>query len=187
MPDGTQTAQLLTAEDFARIAPILGECELVNGEIVRMPPGGVEHNTVVGQIFILLQTWNRRAKAGRALTNETGVVVRTDPDSVRGADVLFISYQRLPAHEKWKGFLRHRPELVVEVLAEDESWKRMEEKVADYHAFGVDLVWVADPQTETVRAYPKGRRPKLCSAGAPLDAGKLLPGFTCEVAEFFKP
>ena len=124
-------------------------------------------------------------KAGRVLTNETGVVVKRDPDSVRGADVLFISYQRLPATEQWEGFLRQPPELVAEVLGADESWKKMEEKIAEYHAFGVDLVWVADPRMLAVRLCPRGGEPSVLHGSDELTGGNVLPGFRCKVSEFF--
>ena len=150
-----------------------------------MAPGGLEHNEITCRIYDLLRDWNKRSKRGRVLTNETGIVVKEDPDTVRGADVLFISFKRLPAAEKWTGFLRQRPELVVEVLSEDVSWKKMEEKVADYHGFGVDRVWVVDPKTQSVRLYPKGKPATLLHDSDELSAGGLLPGFRCTVSEFF--
>lgn len=184
-PPVMATLSLITAEDFERIAPFLGPCELVAGEIVRMSPAGVRHSMVTGRIFFALESWNQAAKLGRVMTNETGIVVRSAPDTVRGADVLFISYRRLPASEDWEGFLRHPPELVVEVFSKDDSWKKMEEKISDYHAFGVDLVCVADPQTRSVRVYPKGGEPSLLQAADELDGADLLPGFKCPVARFF--
>jgi hypothetical protein len=39
-----RTATLLRAEAFARIAEVLGPCELVNGEIIPMSPGGLRHS-----------------------------------------------------------------------------------------------------------------------------------------------
>ncbi len=77
------------------------------------------------------------------------------------------------------------PLLVVEVLGHDESWSRIETKIAEYHAFGVDCVWVADPHTCTVRIYPRGAEPGLLAVDAALDGGMLLPGFHCQVAELF--
>lgn len=180
-----KTLAPIKADDFARIAAVLGPCELVEGEIVPLAPAGMEHSEVTMRILLALVAWNRQAKKGRVLTNEIGLVVKEDPDTVRGADVLFISYKRLPAAEKWKGFLRHKPELVVEILSADVSWKKMEEKVAEYHAFGVDLVWVADPQTQSVRLYPKGKASRVLHGQDELAGGHLLPGFRCKVVEFF--
>jgi Uma2 family endonuclease len=179
------TVAPITALDFERIATVLGPCELVRGEVQRMTPGGIGHSSVTLRVAFALESWNQRTRRGRVLTNEAGVVVAHDPDTVRGADALFISYERLPAAAAPSGYLTVPPELVVEVLARDESWSRVEQKVAEYHAFGVDLVWVADPQTRSVRVYPRGQESSLLPPDGELDGGALLPGFRCSLAELF--
>lgn len=179
------TLTRITAEDFERIASLLGPCELIDGEIVRMSPGGVQHSAVTVRIVFALETHNRRVRAGRVLSNEAGVVVKRDPDTVRGADALFISHARLPAHEDWKGFLQHPPELIAEVFSEDDSWKKMETKVAEYHAFGVDMVWVVDPRTLSVRLHPRGGTPSVLHGPDELTTADYLPGFRCKVSELF--
>jgi len=179
------TLTLIKADDFERMAPLLGPCELVKGEIVQMAPSGMGHSEVTTNICWLLLTHVKRAKSGRVLTNEAGIVVAQDPDTVRGADVLYLSYQRLAKAEKWKGFLRHPPELVVEVFADDDSWQKMETKIAEYHAIGVDMVWVAEPKTQSVRLYPKGGEPYVLHSNATIE-DKALPGFRCSVSEFFE-
>jgi Uma2 family endonuclease len=175
----------VSAVDFEHIAAVLGSCELVQGEVMVMAPGGFDHSRVTANWVILLGSWNRVALRGRVLTNEAGIVVSRDPDTVRGADALFISYERLPRDVAHRGYLTVPPELVVEVLGHDESWSHIETKIAEYHTLGVDLVWVADPHTRTVRAYPRGAEPRVLPLGETLDGGTLLPGFSCEVAELF--
>ncbi len=173
----------IAAGDFERIAAVLGPCELVQGEVVSMAPGGFGHSKVTLRFAFALESWNVRARRGHVLTNEAGIVV--SGDTVRGADVAFISFARLPEHAAHAGYLTTPPELVVEVLGQDESWSRIETKVAEYHALGVDLVWVADPHTRAVRAYPRGGAPGVLQIGDTLDAGELLPGFSCPVADVF--
>lgn len=180
------TATLLSAEDFELIAQVLGSCELVRGEIVAMSPGGIHHSVVTGNAFRLLDSHCRPRGLGRVLTGEAGVVVARRPDTVRGADVAFISYQRLPKGPLEHGFLKQPPELVIEVLSKDTSWTRMEEKVADYHAMGVDLVWVLDPQTVTLRAYPRGEVSLLLRDTDTASADPHVPGFTVAVSAFFE-
>jgi Uma2 family endonuclease len=181
-----RTAALLTAEDFALVAPVLGPCELVKGEIVRMSPGGIRHSRVTGKAFSLLDAHCRPRKLGRILTGEAGVIVARRPDTVRGADVAFISYDRLSRDAAEDGFLQQPPELVIEVLAKDASWEKMDEKVAEYHAFGVDLVWVLDPHTLTVRAYPRNASPQILRDTDTATADPHVPGFSVRVAQFFE-
>jgi Uma2 family endonuclease len=180
-----RTATLIRTEEFERLAHALGPCELVNGEVVAMSPGHFKHSRVTMNVAYILEGYARRSRHGRALTNEAGIVVDAEHDTVRGADAAFVSFKRLPAGKRHRGFLRQPPELVVEVLGDDDTWKVVEEKVAEYHALGVDMVWVADPRTLSVRLYPKRGEPHVLHEKDTITGGKLLPGFTCLVAEFF--
>jgi Uma2 family endonuclease len=99
-----RTSALLSAEDFELVAPVLGPCELVRGEIMPMSPGGIRHSRVTGNAFRLLDSHCRPRKIGRVLTGEAGVIVARRPDTVRGADVAFVSYQRLPEAAPEEGF-----------------------------------------------------------------------------------
>ena len=74
---------LMTAADFEGIAPLLGSCELVEGEILPTSPGGAGHSRVTTNAVYVLEGWNRRTGAGHVLTNEAGIVVREHPDTVR--------------------------------------------------------------------------------------------------------
>ena len=180
-----RTAALLSAEDFALVAHVLGPCELVKGEIVPMSPGGIRHSRVTGNAYRLLDSHCRPRNLGRVLTGEAGVIVARRPDTVRGADVAFISYARLPKDAAEDGFLQQPPELVIEVLAKDTSWAKIEEKVADYHTLGVDWVWVLDPQTLTLRVYPRGADSILLRDTDTVSADPHVTGFSVRVAEFF--
>lgn len=175
----------ISLTDFEHIASRLGPCELVNGEIVPMSPAYIPHSVVTLNIAYLLATFARKSHFGRAMTNEAGIVVSKDAATVRGADALLISYKRLPLNQEHRGFLRVPPELVVEVLGEDESWADIEQKVAEYHGIGVDMVWVAEPKTLSVRLYPRKGEPYVLQAKDEIAGGKLLPGLKCRVSEFF--
>ena len=181
-----KVATLLSAEDFARVAPVLGACELVRGEIVPMSPGGIKHSRVTVNAVAILDGYCRPRDLGRVLTGEAGLIVSRHPDTVRGADVVFISYERLPRGPVDDGFLRQPAELVIEVLSKDTSWDKMEEKAAEYHVFGVDLVWVLDPQTLTLRSYPRGGAPVLLRDTDHVTAEPHLPGFKVRVSQFFE-
>ena len=176
---------LLTCEKFEKLAPQLGVCELVDGEVTELSPAGMPQGHVTMCIASLLFDFVGRRHLGWVMGNEIGIHVSRKKQRSRGADVLFISYKRLPAGNLKKGFLTVPPELIVEVLGEEDTWPRVQEKVRDYHEFGVDMVWVADPRTLSVRLYPKRGEPYVLHEKDTLSGGKLLPGFQCAVSEFF--
>lgn len=133
----------------------------------------------------LLEVHNQAHHLGHVLAGEAGFILRRAPDTVRGADVAFISYRRVPKDTQVSGFLEQAPELVIEVLGDDRSWSEMEEKINEYHAAGVDLVWVLDPRTLTLRAHARGTSPVLLRETDIASADPHLPGFSCRVADFF--
>jgi Uma2 family endonuclease len=178
------TTTLITAEDFARVAPILGPCELVNGEIIQMSPGGVRHSKLTSRVVFLLERYNQASPSGHVLAGEPGIIVARHPDTVRGADVAFVSFQRLPRDQTPAGFLPVAPEFAVEIIGDDVSWNKLEQKIAEYHSFGVDTVWVVDPRMLAVRIYPRGEQP-FTRQGADELTVPALPGFRCRVNELF--
>jgi Uma2 family endonuclease len=106
----------MSIEEFEAVCERLGPCELVRGEVVLLSPGGFQHSRVAYKIGYLLGRWAEESQRGRLLTAEAGIIVETDPDTVRGADVAYFSYQRLPRGQEPDGFCNVPPELVVEVL-----------------------------------------------------------------------
>ena len=180
-----RTSTLLRAEEFARVADVLGSCELVNGEIIPLSPGGFRHSEITARVCFLLESHNRLQRLGSVLTGEAGFIVRRGPDTVRGADVAFISYGRLPKETEITGFLEVPAELIIEVLSDDTSWAEMEKKIGEYHAAGVDLVWVLDPRTLTLQVCARGASPVLLREADIASADPHVPGFSCRVADFF--
>ena len=79
---------------------------------------------------------------------------RPSPDTVRGADVAYYSYERVP-----KGPLPRRkyldvaPDLAVEVRSPGDPWSEILAKVAEYLRAGVKAVVVLDEQTRTLTIY----------------------------------
>ena len=77
-----RTSTLLRAEEFARVADVLGSCELVNGEIIPLSPGGFRHSEITARACFLLASHNRLQRLGHVLTGEAGFIVRRGPDTV---------------------------------------------------------------------------------------------------------
>jgi Uma2 family endonuclease len=173
-----------TCDEFEAVAPSLGPCELIDGRIVPMLAGGIEHNLPTGNFYWQLRKFVDLHKLGLVLTNETGMHVQYWPPRSRGADVLFVSKKRLPNAKKLSGFLRVPPELIVEVKSD--PWKKIRAKVLDYHRFGVDMAWVADPKTRTVRIFPRDGAEKTIPPNGTIDGGEILPGFRMKIAKFFE-
>src|ERR1043165_4016748 len=133
----------MSIEQFERVADRLVRCELVRGNVIPLARCELAHSFTSANVGYLLEGHCKRVKTGRVYGNEAGLVTETRPGTVRGVDALYLSYKRLAKGKTFesRGFLRKVPELVVEVLGRDDTWMDTEEKVAEYHKLGVDLVW----------------------------------------------
>jgi Uma2 family endonuclease len=176
----------ISAKRFERLAPELGPCELVRGEVVPMSPGGFEHSQISGSVAGLLGGWARKTRSGRILTNEAGLITERGPDTVRGADVAYYSYRRLPRGREPTGFVDVPPELVVEIVGKGQGWRAMMEKAAEYLRMGVDRVWVIDPRKRSLHVFRPDAPPEKLDTKRRLKDADILPKFSCRVSEFFE-
>ncbi len=177
---------LVTAEEFEQIvAELVGPCELVCGEVREMMRGGAKHGGVCGRMSRLLGNWAESNDQGEVVTNDTGLVTRRNPDSVRGPDLFFIRWSTLPQGELPEKWLKVPPELCVEILSPSDRWKDVLDKITEYLDFGVKEVWVADPQLKQLHIYQPDSAPRVLNGDAAVNSS-VLPGFECRVNEFFQ-
>ena len=183
----TVAEKLITAEEFAKMPnpPDGSKQELVKGVIVTMPPPGFDHGVCQVRVANLVDTHARTNKQGR-VTVETGLVTEQDPDTVRGPDVSFWSLERLPLDKRPKGYPDVAADLCVEVLSPRKRLRIIKEKIREYFARGVRMVWVVDPEDRTVTAYRSPDEGRVLHESAILTGEDVLPGFTCRVSELFE-
>jgi Uma2 family endonuclease len=84
---------LTTGEELWR-RPDLEPCELVEGRIVHLCPTGPAHGGLEVRLSARLFGWADSTGRGHVLAGEVGLYVRREPDTVRAADILFISAER---------------------------------------------------------------------------------------------
>lgn len=86
---------LLTAEEYAR-RPDPGYLEeLVRGRIVPMSQPTRRHGQICSKSVRILGNFVDDHDLGQILCNDVGVITERNPDTVRGADLAFYSYQRV--------------------------------------------------------------------------------------------
>jgi Uma2 family endonuclease len=175
---------LLTGEELFRRSD-LGPCELVNGRIVPMTPTGHVHGGIEARLAGRLLAWAEAGAGGEVMVGEVGVYVRRHPDTVRAADVLWISEERI-RRLQGSGYLDVAPELAVEILSPDDRWSDVTAKIADYFGAGVSRVWIVDPKLRRVFAYHSQHESRTCEEGQLLADPELLPGFSLPVTDLFR-
>ena len=181
----TIAVQPMTVAEFERMVfehPV----DLVKGEVVEMPPAGSQHGRIAINIGFLIESWCRENRSGIVLGNDAAIVIQTDPDTVRGADVSFLCEARIPADGLPAGALRIPPDLVIEVLSPSDRWENVLEKVLEYQAIGVREVWVVNGARRVVDVFRADASPKRFHAADEIRSPDVLPGFSAFVTEFFR-
>ena len=176
--------RLVTAEEFARIPNDDYHYELVEGRVVRMSPPGSRHGVLATRIASLLHQHVAAHQLGAVMTC-AGAKLAANPDTVREPDIAFVRQDRIPATGVPDGFWPGAPDLAVEITSPGDRPSEIRTKVDDYVARGVRLVWVVDPKKKTVTAHTPQSPPVTLGADDLLDAGDVIPGFSCTVSRIF--
>jgi Uma2 family endonuclease len=177
---------LMTAEEFSRRPDPGHPEELIRGRVVRMPPPGRRHGEVCGQAVYLFKRFLEDHDVGRVLSRDSGVITERGPDTVRGADVAYYSFETMPRGIASRGYGPEIPELVVEVRSPSDRWREVVEKVAEYLRAAVRVVVVLDPDPRAAHVFAADEPPRMLGPDDELTFPGLLDGFAVRVARFFE-
>src|SRR3954451_23913415 len=175
------THPVLAPEEFAAAmerANWRAPMELIDGEVVVIPPSGGEASLAQTEIVHRLRAWQERQSAGgRVLTD---VFVRVG-DGYLAPDAAWWGPGNEPTIRP--GALDTIPDLVVEVLSPATRDNDLGAKRALYLRAGARELWLVDPSDRSVTVIDRSGERRL-TAGAALSS-PLLPGFSTPVSVLF--
>jgi Uma2 family endonuclease len=185
--DTTTTEPLLTADEFLRHHGGETCVELVRGQVVRYPMPGGPHGLVAGNATALLHNFVREHGLGRVFSNDTftRTRIREATARLRGPDVAFVRFARLPKGPVPEGPLPVAPDLVIEVRSPSERIPQLTSKATEYLDAGVTAVLVLDPDTESVALFRENELPIRMHNGDELTLPDRLPDFAVPVKKYF--
>ncbi len=181
----TTKAKLLTAEDLLRLDSEGIHGELIRGELYETMSAGRIHGKVAAIIISVLMAFVRPRRLGQVIGTDAGVLLERSPDTVREPDVAFISAEKMSLDSEATGYFEGIPDLVVEVMSPNDSYRDMHDKARMWLSYGVPIVWVADPDARSVYEHRIGLPVLTLDEDDTLDGGDVLPGFTCVVRDMF--
>ncbi len=182
----TVSDKLLTIDEYAKL-PYLGyPNELVRGKIVRMNPPQSRHGQVCNTAAFLLTQYARQHDLGHVLSNDSGVITERDPDTIRGADVAYYSFDRVPKGPIGEGYIDVAPDIVVEVMSPFDKWPDVLAKVAEYPKAGVGVVCILDPKESTAQLYRPDGDIETLDVTQTLRLPALCDSFAEPVSRFFE-
>jgi Uma2 family endonuclease len=180
---------LMTTKDLLALPRNGVERWLIRGQL-REKPMTVRnriHSRLMARIVYLLEGWleTQAEPRGQVLCGEAGCRLRRSPDSTVGIDVVYVAANLVQQQTDDTTLIDGVPVLAVEILSPSDTQEEINEKIDDYLAAGVALVWIVDPHDQTVTVYRANREPELVNVSQKLAAEPYLPGFCVTAAEIF--
>jgi Uma2 family endonuclease len=177
---------LMSAEEFLRLPSDGRPKELVRGRVVYMNVPAPRHGQICSKVDRIVGNFADEHHLGHVVVNDSGVRTERGPDTVRGADVAFYSYSRVPPGPFPQGYLSVVPELVFEVRSPTDRWSAILAKVAEYLAAAVNVVCVLDQMTERCHVYRNEEEIQVFLPDQELTLPDVLPEFLVVVRRFFE-
>src|SRR5262245_1904525 len=136
---------LVTVEEYLNRSFDGPEPEYVDGEVIERHLGSVPHFKAQKRLLTffgsLEQSWS--------LFAYPEVTLRLSPSRYRIADVAVFAGD-VPSGKKYP---TDPPDVVIEIVSEDDRHVEILEKLADYHAGDVKHIWLVDPWTRKFSVY----------------------------------
>lgn len=177
---------MLTAEEFALLPDRGRPVELVRGKVVELNVPFPRHGEICVQTVYLMRQYLEVDRRGRVVSNDSAVITERNPDSVRGVDVSYFSFAKVPPGPLPQGYLAVVPDLVFEVRSSDDRWKKILAKVAEYLNAGVLAVCVLDPEPQTIHVFSSDRPARILTVDEELTLPEILGDFRVLVRRFFE-
>ena len=179
----TTAKKLLTADDLLAMPDNGMRRELVQGELIEMPPASDNHGFVGDELSWRMSAFGSQRRLGRGRMAETGF--QLTPNTVLAPDYAFVSYERMAARPEPRGYAQVVPDLVVEVFSPNDRQSLMDRKVRLWLAAGVRLILVVYPVPQEIYAHHDDGTVQRFGPGDTLTCEPVLPGFVCSVDEIF--
>ncbi len=182
MAEIAKPTQRYRAQDLERLADSDQRYELVQGELIEMPPPSKEHGLIIASLIAALLPFIRANGLGQLMA-EAGFQLSADPDTVRAPDVAFIRQARIVPTSG--GYYPFAPDLAVEVISPSNSVGAVQAKIAQYFESGAQQVWLIYPASRTLYIHSSPKAVRILDTTDTLEGGELLPNFSLPVSELF--
>jgi Uma2 family endonuclease len=183
--------QLITAAQFFEQIAVLPDdqlYELVEGEIVTVPPPKRKSSWLALEIASELRNYTREHNLGMVFGADGGFIL--NDTNVRVPDASFVAAARVDTMNAAEADTApFAPDLAVEVISPSETPRSVNSKTALYLDAGAQQVWNVFPDEQVVEVWVRNAAGKLevevLQSDATLDGGAVLPGFSLELAALF--
>jgi Uma2 family endonuclease len=158
--------------------------EIVCGERVEKKPMGTPQNLVCTAFASYLRVYVRQERLG-TVAAETLFVLDEAIRLERRPDLAYVSRQRWQRPTQ-TGAWNVVPDLAVEMISPTNRAPEVLQKIDEYFAAGVRLVWVVYCQPRQVYVYRSPVTIQVLTPQDTLEGDDVIPGFSLPVAKLFE-
>ncbi len=137
------TEELWTVREYLRTS-WSPDREFVDGHIEERNLGEKEHSII--QRFLTVLFAIKRAEWGIEVFPE--LRTQTRDTRFRVPDVLVVR-----TGEKFERYVTQPPLIAIEILSPEDTLRAMQEKAAEYRLFGIEHIWIIDPEPRIAYRY----------------------------------
>lgn len=134
----------LTANEFF-YSPLSQNHELIKGEIVPTDFLGTFDGHLLAKLNLVISEFVRQNRLGIMMVN-VGFILASNPDTVRGANLAFISKARLADTGITEKFYPSAPNFIAEVASETRPFEKVKERADEFLQSGTEMVWIVNHQ-----------------------------------------
>ncbi|HUI79404.1 MAG TPA: Uma2 family endonuclease [Bryobacteraceae bacterium] len=178
----TTAVKRLTFEEFEQMPDQPGKQELLDGELIELPPAKSRHNRIARRIYHRLQAIVTELHA-RNEAPQLGEVCLEMGYRLKSHGWLQPDVSIAHAGQQETDYLLESPALAVEVISNEKIADHIDKKIKLYLDNGAFEVWVLYPNQRHMWIYKSGPIGELHSGSFP---SKLLAGQTIDLAEILK-
>ncbi len=157
-------------------------CELIEGTLVEKAMSYFESRLAMILVWAL-ETFLEQHPFGYVVGPDAQTYV--DDVKIRIPDVSFVRWERTPNHQVSSDPIGSIvPNLAVEVLSSGNTRSEIDLKRRELFAGGMKLMWVLDPESESVEVFTSPSERRVLTAVDSLEGSDVIPGFQLSIREW---
>jgi Uma2 family endonuclease len=175
-----QLVSPLTIDDFERLPDELAYYhELVDGELVDVSGNTPNHNSLRDLLIVMLFPYVREHKLGRVLGEQE---YQFDKNA-HGPDVTFFGPEKAKLVNSNLRVQRFVPDLAIEIVSENDTFRKLVKKVDRYRKCGTKEAWIFDIDSRKAFLFSE-ERDAILDESQHFESS-LIPSFSIRLGDLF--
>ncbi|MBM3997665.1 MAG: Uma2 family endonuclease [Planctomycetes bacterium] len=161
--------------------------QTAQGELIIMPPLGLDGGFQEGEVYWQLAKWAKAVGKGMAVSSNVAFILPNGAN--RAPDASWLSPEQMASltDAQRKKFPPLCPFFLVEVRSPSDRLKELQDKMDEYIANGCQQGWLIDPDCRQVHVFRPGQPSQAHDNPQTVSGDPELPGFVLDLGPVWQP